>query len=76
MSEGNGRVISMENKMLTSEQIIDFLISDTAAFIQEREGLDINDNFGDYLEGLISRSQTVLRMMGVPEDRIPNDGSC
>ena len=76
MSEGNGRVISMENKMLTSEQIIDFLISDTAAFIQEREGLDINDNFGDYLEGLISRSQTVLRMMGVDESRIPTDGSC
>lgn len=76
MSEGSGRVIGMENKMLTSEQIIDFLISDTAAFIQEREGLDINDNFGDYLEGLISRSQTVLRMMGVDESRIPTDGSC
>ena len=76
MSEGSGRVIGMENKMLTSEQIIDFLISDTAAFIQEREGLDITDNFGDYLEGLISRSQTVLRMMGVDESRIPTDGSC
>lgn len=66
----------MENRALTNEQIIDYLISDTAAFIQEREGLDINDSFGDYLEGLIGRSQSVLRMMGVPEEQIPSDGSC
>ena len=61
---------------MSNEQIIDFLISDTQLFINEKEGLDINDSFGDYLEGLINRSQSVLRMMGVPEDRIPNDGSC
>jgi len=61
---------------MTNEQIIDFLISDTQLFIGEKEGLDINDSFGDYLEGLINRSQSVLRMMGVPEDQIPNDGSC
>jgi hypothetical protein len=60
----------------TNEQIIDYLITDSAALIKEREGLDINDNFGDYLEGLIGRSQSVLRMMGVPEDQIPTDGSC
>lgn len=76
MSEGSGRVIGMENKVLTSDQIIDFLISDTQLFINEKEGLDINDSFGDYLEGLINRSQSVLRMMGVPEEQIPNDGSC
>ena len=63
-------------KSMTNQEIIDFLISDTALFIGEKEGLDINDSFGDYLEGLISRSQSVLRMMGVPEDQIPNDGSC
>jgi len=63
-------------KSMTNQEIIDFLISDTALFISEKEGLDINDNFGDYLEGLISRSQSVLRMMGVPEEQIPNDGSC
>jgi hypothetical protein len=51
---------------MTNEEIIDFLISDTALFIGEKEGLDINDSFGDYLEGLINRSQSVLRMMGVP----------
>lgn len=63
-------------KTMTNEEIIDFLISDTALFIGEKEGLDINDSFGDYLEGLINRSQSVLRMMGVPEEQIPNDGSC
>lgn len=63
-------------KTMTNQEIIDFLISDTALFIGEKEGLDINDSFGDYLEGLINRSQSVLRMMGVPEERIPNDGSC
>jgi hypothetical protein len=61
---------------MTNEQIIDFLISDTELFIGEKEGLDINDSFGDYLEGLINRSQSVLRMMGVDESRIPTDGSC
>lgn len=63
-------------KTMTNEQIIEFLISDTLLFIDEMEGLDINDSFGDYLQGLINRSQSVLRMMGVPEDQIPNDGSC
>jgi hypothetical protein len=61
---------------MTNEEIIKFLIEDTALFIGEKDGLDINDSFGDYLEGLINRSQSVLRMMGVPEDQIPNDGSC
>lgn len=61
---------------MTNQQIIDFLISDTQLFIEEKMCLDINDSFGDYLEGLINRSQSVLRMMGVPDERIPNDGSC
>lgn len=63
-------------KSMTNEQIIDFLMSDTQLFIEEKQGLDINDSFGDYLEGLINRSQSVLRMMGVPENEIPNDGDC
>ena len=66
----------MENNALTNEQIIDYLITDSAAMIEERQGLDINDSFGDFLEGIIGRSQSVLRMMGVPEEQIPNDGSC
>lgn len=63
-------------KKMTNEEIINYLLSDTAMFIDEKEGLDINDSFGDYLEGLINRSQSVLRMMGVPEEQIPTDGSC
>ena len=63
-------------KKMTNEEIINYLLSDTATFIDEKEGLDINDSFGDYLEGLINRSQSVLRMMGVPEEQIPTDGSC
>jgi hypothetical protein len=66
----------MTNRQMTNEQIIDYLTSDIKVFLEEKEGLDINDSFGDYLEGLISRSQSVLRMMGVPEELIPTDGSC
>jgi hypothetical protein len=61
---------------MTNLEIIDFLISDTQLFIEEKQGLDINDSFGDYLEGLINRSQSVLRMMGVPEELIPQNGDC
>jgi hypothetical protein len=66
----------MHNPQMTNEQIIDYLMNDIPNMIAEREPLDINDPFGDYLEGIISRSQTILRMMGVPEDKIPSDGSC
>ena len=62
--------------MMSNEQIVSYLISDVEELIPQREALDINDSFGDYLEGLINRSQSVLRMMGVPEDQIPTDGSC
>lgn len=66
----------ISEKPKTNEQIIDYLTSDIIALLGEKDGLDINDPFGDYLEGIISRSQTVLRMMGVPEENIPSDGSC
>lgn len=66
----------MNNPTMTNEQIIDYLMKDIPALLEEKEPLDINDGFGDYLEGIISRSQTILRMMGVPEDKIPSDGSC
>lgn len=64
------------NPTMTNEQIIDYLMTDIPYLIGEREPLDINDPFGDYLEGIISRSQTILRMMGVDENLIPSDGSC
>lgn len=60
----------------TPEQIVNYLIADIPELIAERDTLDINDGFGDYLSGIIERSQTILRMMGIPEELIPNDGSC
>ena len=62
--------------MKTNDEIVSYLIGDVEELIPQREALDINDAFGDYLQGIIERSQSILRMMGVPEDKIPNDGSC
>ena len=62
--------------MKTPEQIVNYLVGELPELIAERETLDINDGYGDYLQGIIERSQTILRMLGVPEDLIPNDGSC
>lgn len=61
---------------MTNEQIVNHLIGELPELIEQREALDINDPFGDYLAGIIERSQTILRMMGIPEELIPNDGSC
>lgn len=60
----------------TPEQIVNYLVGELPELIAERETLDINDGFGDYLSGIIERSQTILRMLGVPEELIPSDGSC
>lgn len=62
----------------TNEQIVTYLIGDIAELIETREQFvtDDLDGFYDYLSGIIERSQTILRMMGVPEELIPNDGSC
>lgn len=61
---------------MTNEQIVNYLVGELPELIEQREALDINDGFGDYLAGIIERSQTILRMMGIPEELIPNDGSC
>jgi len=66
----------MGHLMKTNDEIVSYLIDDVEELIPQREALDINDAFGDYLQGIIERSQSILRMMGVPEDKIPNDGSC
>ena len=68
--------MGMENKQLTNEQIIDYLITDVRDLLALKEEDHDEMGFVDYLEGIIGRSQTVLRMMGVPENEIPNDGSC
>jgi hypothetical protein len=62
--------------MKTNDEIVSYLIADLNELIPQRETLDINDSFGDFLEGIIGRSQSVLKMMGVPDDQIPTDGSC
>jgi hypothetical protein len=60
----------------TNEEIIEYLTKDIQELMPERESLDINDSYGDYLDGIIGRSQSVLRMMGVPEVLIPQSGDC
>ncbi len=62
----------------TNEEIVAYLVGDIAELIETREQFvtDDLDGFYDYLSGIIERSQTILRMMGVPEELIPNDGSC
>jgi hypothetical protein len=62
--------------MMSNEAIINRLIIDLEELIPELDTLSINDPMGDYIQGVIERTQTVLRMMGVPEERIPTDGSC
>ena len=61
---------------MTNEQIVNYLVGELPELIEQREALDINDSFGDYLAGIIERSQTILRMMGIQEELIPSDGSC
>jgi hypothetical protein len=60
----------------TSEQIIDYLVADIKELMEQQQGIDINDGFYDYLDGIIGRSQTILRMMGIPEELIPQNGDC
>jgi hypothetical protein len=56
-------------------ELCELLLAEIQEFRQERIGLDINDGFGDYLEGLISARQTVLGRLGVPLE-IYMDGDC
>ena len=60
----------------TNEQIVNYLIADIPELIAELATLDPNDGFGDYLSGIIERSQSILRMMGIPEELIPQSGDC
>ncbi len=66
----------VSNPTMTNEQIIDYLISDLKDLIPLKDEDHDEMGFVDYLEGTIGRSQTVLRMLGVPEEQIPSDGSC
>lgn len=79
MSEGIGIITTMNETAKTPEQIINYLTADISELIQVREeqfSENDLDGYYDYLSGVIDRSQTILRMFGIPEEQIPNDGSC
>lgn len=59
----------------TLVEFCELLLKEIQEFRIEREGLDINDSFGDYLEGLISARESVLGRLGVPLE-VYSDGSC
>jgi hypothetical protein len=62
----------------TPEQIVNYLVGELPELIETQQSLSENDldGFYDYLSGVIDRSQSILRMLGVPEELIPTDGSC
>ncbi len=62
---------------MSNEAIVNRLIIDLEELIPQQKDYDFSvDGYGDYVMGVIERSQSVLRMMGVPEEQIPTDGSC
>jgi hypothetical protein len=58
---------------MSNEDIIDYLIADIKELIEQKVGTDENDSFYDYLSGVIDRSASVLRMLGITEDEIPTE---
>jgi hypothetical protein len=63
--------------MMSNDEIINKLISDLEELIpMQTEHDGAIDGYGEYLMGVISRTQSVLSMMGVPQHQIPTDGSC
>lgn len=56
-------------------ELCELLLKEIEEFRLERIGLDINDGFGDYLEGLISARESVLGRLGVPLE-VYTDGDC
>lgn len=56
-------------------ELCELLLAEIQEFRREREPLDINDGFGDYLEGLIAARETVLGRLGVPLE-VYSDGDC
>lgn len=65
-------VCIIEAMKKTNEEIIAYLIADIEDMIPRQIEHDgDSDGFGDYLQGCIERSQSVLRMLGVPSNQIP-----
>ncbi len=65
-------VCIIEAMKKTNEEIIAYLIADIEDMIPRQIEHDgDSDGFGDYLQGCIERSQSVLSMLGVPSNQIP-----
>lgn len=75
MSEGICIIVAMNEIAKTPEQIVNYLIGDIAEMIETKKQFSENDLDGyyDYLSGIIDRSQTILRMFGIPEELIPTE---
>lgn len=75
MSEGVCIIEAMNEIAKTPEQIVNYLIGDIAEMIETKKQFSENDLDGyyDYLSGIIDRSQTILRMLGIPEELIPTE---
>lgn len=46
-------------------ELCEFMLEEILMYRKERKTLDINDSFGDYLEGLISSREVMLGRLGV-----------
>lgn len=55
----------------TSQQVIDYLLTDIPDIRSQQSEMSETDPDFEWCEGVISRSQTVLRMFGLPESDIP-----
>ena len=75
MSVGICIIEAMNEIAKTPEQIVNYLIGDIAEMIETKKQFSENDLDGyyDYLSGIIDRSQTILRMLGIPEELIPTE---
>ena len=64
--------MSMKKPPMTNEQLIDYLLTDLKELLPEQKRAEADGNsYWDYLSGIIDRTQNVLRMLGVPEHKIP-----
>ena len=55
----------------TMESLATYLIGRLEELVPEYNGIDDNDSFKDYLNGLISAYENVLMAIGYPHDKLP-----
>lgn len=73
-TQAYGRISLMA---MTTDELIGYLISDLEELLPQQERAEADaGGWWDYLTGVIERSQSVLRMLGVPEQSIPQNGDC